>query len=373
MTQLSMDNPFTSKLEQALNPHMVRDFYDEDRNMMDQFESLRARYYDDARPYYSYGRYWHGYRTFLRLLGSVFTYAQLRIVNYICMGLLLIAACYYVYRLLDRSFALIFFLSLFAVSIYLVPLSLQYVSVFYVLLVSVIALCVLLKKYADRAPVPELFSLSAIAVVYLDFGTSPLVILGFLLVLYNVWLYRQRDTSGKRVLRRSAGLGLIWFVSYYGFWAAKWLVAQLAGIEGVFSDATGTMALHLGGYGSIIGYAPYAILSNIATLMGATSLSVSMRSGSYWLSIFAFVLLIGSAIILWLLLLKRIQGKLDLSICRRYVPLLAIAALPFVWWETNPWHSAHHIFVYRENAVFIFALVAFFIITYREARFKRNQ
>ena len=366
MTQIAMDNPRISVLQQAFDPLVIRTFVDELRKIPNMVKSLRARYYDGAVPDFGYGRYWHGYRTPLRLLGSIMSYQQLRILNYICIGALFVASGVFVGRALGRSFRYLYLGSLLAVSIYLVPLSLQYLSVFYVLLVSVSVLMRGLVRRGKQAPIIEVITLSAIAVAYLDFLTAPLIVGGLLVGLYTVWLYRDRSLSGRQIGRMAGGLFLLWFGTYAAFWAVKGLVARLFGVRGVlesFTSQVGQHTLHATTTDWV-----HAIPFNLATFMGATSLDTNMKDLYYWLYVAGFFVLVALSVVIWRVLMQRAGPKSSLRIARRYAPLLPLSLTPFFWWQLKPWQSANHLFVHREIAIFLFSLGAFYLLTYYEAR-----
>jgi hypothetical protein len=101
--------------------------------------------------------------------------------------------------------------------------------------------------------------------------------------------------------------------------------------------------------------------------MGTTSMDANTKGIYYWLYVIAFFVVLAISVALWLWVLKRRQQKIDLEVCRRYLPLLAIAITPFLRWQLSPWLSSGHPFVFRELAVFLFSLGAFYILTCSQA------
>ena len=366
MTQIALDNPSVSRVEAALNPMIVRGFVDEIRNIPNQVKSLEARYYDDVEPAHGFGRYWNGYAPFIRVFGSIFSYQQLRVFNYLCMGILMGLACYFINRTLDRNFMYAFILCLVATSIYLVPLSLQYISCFYIMFSSIIALCWLVQRYGKDAPVLELLALSAIATAYFDLLTAPLVVVGTLTILYAGWLYRDRSLDGSKIMGQLMVLGFSWWGIYAAFWATKPIVARLFSVGGVGADASATFMKYFT-HASPSDWI-HATFYNIATLMGATSMDVNVKDYLYWLYVVAFFIALAFSVVLWVWVIKRQGQVVDSLVIKRYLPLLAVAITPFLWWEITPWRAANHIFTYREIAVFLFGLAAFYILTYYEVR-----
>ena len=365
MTQLSIDNRSQTIIEQAFQPLMVRAYIDEMRGIPNQVMSLEARYYEGEQPNYAYSQYWHGYRLPLRLFGSIFPYAQLRVVNYICMGVLLIISCVMIKRTFDINVMLLYLGSLIAVSIYLVPLSLQYLSVFYILLLGVIALCFFLRKKGGSVPIAEIVVSTAVAVAFFDFLTSPLVVVGILVTLYAIWLYRDRRIGAREVGKRLLSLYALWFGSYILFWALKGVISPLFGVSAVFSDTSAQFTKHISASTAYDWL--HAIPHNLATFMGVSSLNASVKGVGYWLYVAAFFLLLALCTLMAMGIAKRQRKVIDRSIVRLYSPLLGIAVSPLLWWQLKAWHSANHYFVYRELAVSIFALGAFFLLTYYRA------
>ena len=370
MLQLSIDNPQITLAQQVFAPMMLRAFPDEVRELPNTVKSLEARYLEGAQPDYAYGRYWHGYRVPLRLLGSLFNLQQLRIFNYLCLGLLFAVSCYCVQRLYNRATMLLFASSLMAVSIYFVPMSLQFVSVFYIQLISVIALCISLERQGERAWVPEIVALSAMAVAFFDFFTSPLVVIGFLSILYALWLYRRKQTSAQVVGKKVAQLYGLWLVVYAAFWGIKGLIAPLFGVRDLGTSSARQAAKHIvdaSGSDWI-----HAIPYNLATLMGATSLDTNVKDIYYWLYVGSFFALVALSAYLWLTVMNRTNANWQLSNSRRFAPLVAIALSPFIWLQFKPWQSANHAFVYRELSIFIFGLGAFYVLSWYQAKVQKH-
>ena len=366
MVQLAMDNPTISVVEQAFEPLMVRAFYDEARGIPNQVKSLSARYYDGAIPDYHFGRYWHGYRAPLRLFGSFLTLQQLRILNFIGIGTLFLIASIAVCRTFDRAIMIAFILSLLAVSIYFVPMSLQYVSAFYILLVSVFALCIALERWAEEAPVAEIVVLSAIATAFFDLLTAPLAVVAILALLYALWLYRDRSVTARTVMARMGTVFALWFGTYAAFWAAKPLVARLFGIKGVGGETFRQVAKYF--VDAVSSDWIHAIPYNLATFTGATSWSTNHKDLAYWLHVGAFFVIVLASLLIWKYLFAYSGASLTPQITKRYLPLLAVALTPFLWWQVTPWRAANHIFTYRELVVLLFALAVFYILTFYEAR-----
>jgi hypothetical protein len=366
MTQLSMDNPRLPFVQQVFNPRMVRAYFDESRQIHNQVKSLRARYYDGAEPDYEFSRYWHGYRAPLRFFGSLFTYRQLRVVNYIVMALLLTLASYLIKKAFNREVLLLFIITMVAISIYLIPLSLQFLSVFYILLVAISALCAMLLRRKNDAPVAELVAVAAMAAAFFDLLTAPLIIIGILSTLYAVWLYRDRATSPSTVMRSVCGLYALWFIVYIAFWAAKPVIARLFGVTGVATSISEQVVKYFT-FASTQDWIN-AISYNLATFMGASSLDTNVKDLYYWIFVVAFFVLLLLSVLIWMMLMRRRQISPDLSMVRPFLPLLAIAITPMIWWQATAWRAANHPFVYRELGVTIFALGMFYLLTYYEAR-----
>lgn len=79
---------------------------------------------------FSYARYWHGYLIWLRPLLLVFTYGQIRVLNYLVLGGLLGAVLWLLRRRCNARTAWWFAVSQLAVAVVFVPRQLQFFTTF---------------------------------------------------------------------------------------------------------------------------------------------------------------------------------------------------------------------------------------------------
>lgn len=169
----------------------------------------------------SYGRYWHGYLVILKPLLIWFTYQEIRVINYVISGVLVISLFLGLYGRVEQNVLILLFLSLLAVNYPIVPLSMQFSSVFYIAFLGIIYL-IRKKRWSDEklAMAPLFFVLGGLT-SFFDLLTAPLITLGLpLLIAFQI--KKQNKTIERTLL-----LSIFWGIGYSAVWSSKWLVGSL--------------------------------------------------------------------------------------------------------------------------------------------------
>jgi hypothetical protein len=301
---------------------------------------------DQSNPY---AYYWHGNQVFLRPALALVDYGELRYVNLLLFSALAVAAAIGAAGVAGRPVALALVASLVLTGFFIVPLSLHFSSMAYLMLVSVIIVCRLVRSGHLGHYDLEVFLAIGAATAFFDMMTTPLLTLGMPLVLVLV----AGDLPEGGIPRRiwvAARLALVWGVGYAVAWSAKWLIGTLALRRPVLSAAIDQVAFRVGtGRGTPV--ALEALRRNILNVMPLVRAD-SMTAGA----IFLLLALLVVVALIWAMVKFPVRGMA----ARRAWPLLATAALPYVWFIAVSNHSwYHHWFTYRIQAVTIFALLSF--------------
>lgn len=326
------DNPVESS--------MMNYYYDylEDEDIEKSYHTERvARNELNGLTKISYGRYWQGYLITLRPLLCFFSLSGIRILNYLCLSILLVSCLYLIVRKIGWIEAVIFGLALLPFNIPLVPYSLQFSTCFYWMFLSSIALLAIpqLSKTALHLGL-TFFAIGAIT-VYFDFLTTPQLTLGIPLIL--VMLSKKTDTPFVFVLSAIAA----WYMGYGILWASKWGVAYLLTQNNLLESAIEQARLRTS-------HLYHQQPMTIHRMKDYLFPSISMHNSYKIAGIFAGIALI----------YLKLQRGIKVQI--RYFWLLIIAAFVPVWFLVMRQHSIEH--RYFTMRAFVVTLYAVFIWIY---------
>ena len=293
-----------------------------------------------------YSRYWHGYLVFLRPALVLMNYRQIRYVNM----LIFFSLTCLLFSMIQRRFgfrsALAFIGCLTGVYIIVIPVCLQYFTVFAILLVF----SVLILKWYERISKESMqlmFFLVGCITSFMDFLTAPLLTLGIPLILYLCCeMDAHSEKSGREHLKNAAVCSIAWCIGYALFWAAKWVLSSLALHVDVIADAANQIVLRTGGDAQKP-YDPISALDRNCEMM--------YLSQGRTLALAALALLLG--LILCAVLFHRKRAHI-----LRQLPLLAIAAYPYIWYVIIQNHSyIVYLYTYRSQMITVFAALLFLI------------
>lgn len=301
----------------------------------------------------TYPRYWHGYMAILRPFFTVFSYADLRIMNQMLQLTILMGVLYAMIRRgLSQYFpafgAMILFWNPATMGI-----SLQYSPCYYISMIA--SLVVLVKHEAlwRKQWGYLLFLIAGIMTAYLDFLTYPLVTLGvplvFWILLDAVEVCSDQDISYDTIARELAHvmkLCVCWGGGYLGMWAEKWLYCSLLTGNNILADAASSVAQRT------------SASDNEVTISRLGTVIYLIRRGfGSWGGI---VLVIVSLVVVTLVAVRmshesELVGGHDLSRVTVAI-LILVGFLPFVWYIATANHSyIHPRLVYRTMGITIFA------------------
>ncbi len=341
-----------------------------------------------------YARYWHGYLVPVRPLLCLMTYKHIKYISMILCFVLLCLVYEKVGKAINRGVGMALIVSLCMGNIIVIPLSFQYMSMYYITTVAVLLYCLAAKR---GRPDAGLFFLAVGSVTnFIDFLTSPLNSLGMLLVV--AYLLYVKQAPEERGLKRILFLlknSVAWVCGYGFTWLAKWCIASVFLRRNVILDALDTILFRTAGNEEY----PTDRLGTIRVNLG-----YMLPKGA--------VAVLGALVICWAAVLlfawvrdRRRQGTrkcleenekgagredaASKRIPRRYppetgrelwrredkntivesLPVLLVAAYPFIWYLVLSNHSQiHSYFTYRTLETSVFAVLSFMAVCARKRK-----
>lgn len=301
------------------------------------------RYYGRANAYYTMldwaagkdetitsgpiARYWHGYLVVLKPLLMVMSYLDIRMLMMMAQSVLLAAV---IAGLCKKNLAKLiapFLLSLLCVTPSVTGFSLQFSTALYTMLIAMIALLYLPKKWFSLHGQMIFFLLTGMLTSYVDYLTYPLVTF---CVPFVVCLFTYPEASAKDEWKRAVLLGVCWIAGYLGMWAGKWVLAGFFGREQWFwPNLMATISTRTSESSGEIE------LSFLQVLMAVFS---PFFKRAYLAAGLAAVIAYACA---WLR--SRRYPALSGQFTRRVI-LLGVAVLPFAWFFCTQNHTYNHSF-----------------------------
>lgn len=296
----------------------------------------------DKEAQIPYFRYWHGYLSILVPLLTLFNIAQIRKVFLFVAMLLSVAVAALLGRKTHLGAALAWGGALLFSNIWIVTES---TAQFFCYLVALVATLYVANKSTEDRPLgddvsgPFFFVVGAIT-VFLDFLDTPVVSLGLPLATYVIL---RKDSVMRdpfaQTLGRLAILAISWVAGYALLWATKWVigVVVLGGVAAqdlrfVFGLRTSSQTTG----GEAVGRME-VLRRNVAEMFSGWMVACAKVLGVAWVVITCFFH-------------KRAWYKL----C---IVLVAIAAIPVLWYFALPNHAADHtFFTYRNLCISVYAL-----------------
>jgi len=291
------------------------------------------------RVFGGYPRYWHGYMVFLRPLSILFSYSQLRYLNWLVSGIL----SFCVLELLNKRFGLPGIIamggSLMTMCAFVIPECMQYISVFWITLASM--WCILkFPQYVQKKQV-EFFFCVGMIVNFFDFLTYPLVTLGVPLALLGMF-FGEKCLNIKKQFVFILQDSLAWGIGYGLCWGSKWILSSIVLKENIVKNALNTMIFRTSGNEEYPLNRLQMMKDNIRQLFSV-----------FWDN---KLLIGGIAVILLILVLVSFKNRK----AKYFIPLLCISIYPYIWYNVLANHSQiHYYFTYRTQMITVFAILAF--------------
>ena len=306
-----------------------------------------------------YPRYWHGYQVLLRPLTVVFQVQELRYLGMLTFHLLFFWSAWLMAKKTKPLYAMFYVLTVASGYVVFLPVCFQFLTTFLVLFVSLI---VLLRRYDKNKPLPAVkwmlyFFVVGMVENFFDFLTYPILTLGIPLVLL-LWLRvrdEQADFRGNFWFMFKASLS--WFFGYALTWISKWLLS--AAILGVryFWRTMSVVQYRLEG-------SVEEPLDRIGTIQRNLKAWLNVQDGGVisWSKIALLILIVAVVLIIW----RKLK---DWKAVGAYLPILFVAAYPYIWYLVMSNHSQiHYWYTYRAQLAALFAGLVFLAAILRERK-----
>ena len=306
-----------------------------------------------------YPRYWHGYQVLLRPLTVVFQVQELRYLGMLTFHLLFFWSAWLMAKKTKPLYAMFYVLTVASGYVVFLPVCFQFLTTFLVLFVSLI---VFLRRYDKNKPLPAVkwmlyFFVVGMVENFFDFLTYPILTLGIPLVLL-LWLRvrdEQADFRGNFWFMFKASLS--WFFGYALTWISKWLLS--AAILGVryFWRTMSVVQYRLEG-------SEEEPLDRIGTIQRNLKAWLNVQDGGVisWSKIALVILIVAVVLIIW----RKLK---DWKTVGAYLPILFVAAYPYIWYLVMSNHSQiHYWYTYRAQLAALFAGLVFLAAILRERK-----
>ena len=305
-------------------------------------ESLNAL--EAAMSVNGYTRYWHGYQVIVRPLLAVGSYENMVYLSVLLFTAGMALSFAEIRRRLGLPEAFAFLLSLYCIRIYATAICLNNSGVFIAGMTAILFVTRLTGTEKEKILYP-VFMLTGMFANYIDVLTAPLVSLGLPLTVYLAIRIRDRKSTLRQDLLETVAVPAFWGAGYALFWICKWILASLIVGNNAIADAVEQAEFRIAGDATHATTPIGAIRNNVAALWPDDAFT-------QWL-------LIALAVLMLLTLLLFAKKFRELA---RTLPLVCVAASPFLWMCVLSNHSQIHApFVFRILVVTLFAGLTLFL------------
>lgn len=284
-----------------------------------------------------YARYWHGYLVILKPLLLLTTFNTIRVMagvgQFVLAGVVLLLCGRRRKELLGAAFLL----SVPCLYLFTMYASLSLSICYYIMTGAMIVALLFHDRLVKKERYFAFFLIVGMLTSYFDFLTYPIVTLGYPLCVY---LYLSADNA-KESFKRLVGYSAQWSVGYLGFWAMKWVLADLLVGGNTIRDALENLFIRTE---SAEGYSKLAGFFKVV----GQCVEPYTNWGFYFLAL-GIILFFGA-------LLFKNRSRINAQRVRVSGVLLLVALFPFVWLFLTQNHAEQHwLFVFKILAVSVFA------------------
>ncbi len=305
--------------------------------------------------------YWDGYLVWLRPLLGIMSYSAIRYLNVILLVCLLILSSVLIKKRLNFGASLAYILSVCFCYITAIPSSLHYIQVFFIMMLAISFVCLFQNKLTSKNSLPPFFCYVFLIVgsitCYFDILSTPLITLGFPLVVCVLMLNKNSETSFFNVLKFVVIMSVFWVVGYAVTWGFKWILAAIFLDTDIFEYVREKFLR----YGSESEQHPESF--NEGFLFEVIKINFNLYFNSIALTIYGVV----SCVAVFLALFFRKTKKQIIS----GLPIIVVSLYSFMWYFVGSSHShIHSFFTFRTFSVFAFAFLAFLMFCVDGGKFK---
>ena len=287
-----------------------------------------------------YTRYWFTTSAFVRFLGTVMGYKQIRFAFMTVILLLFGISISLIHKRVGIKYAISMAIALILIRLFIIPMSIQYVPVTLITLLSIIAVCVISKKKNYMQKMPLLFIVSGTTTAIFDLMSFPLLTLGLpLALLVVISLKEDKKVDVVKYLKLIVGFTLLWGLCYGATYFSKWIISSIILQENSIMIA----------------------LEQLVFRSSASSLQVSTEDmfTSNFNTYFTGFSLIGLLVyfVIWIVLVIKLKKPLKGFL--PFVIMIAIALIPYAWYLAFTNHSyIHYWMTYRIQAIALFSILS---------------
>jgi len=312
----------------------------------------------------TYVLYWHGYVVPLRILLSFLSPMTIIALNCIVFAVLVALVFEAFRRTGGLAYGIAFIVALFATFSWIVPFGFQFFASYLIAFIATLVLYWILHTKRHSWVMP-LFLVAGLLTAFFDFLVTPLLTFLLPLALYLLWCIKEgRDTPFLKV----CAAGVAWLVGYAGFWVSKWLMtAVVHSVDYANSEFLYAVGMRSGAGGGI-SYRLGAIYSNLHQLfILRPDAGMSMSD----ITVVLVVVLTALTAVWWFLVSA--SGTSSVQI-KRALPLLLVAAGPYVWYFVMAQHSTFHSWMtYRLQTASVLAVIFFVLLSIDWSKLRRSK
>lgn len=309
---------------------------------------------DGVAPDNTYGRYWHGSTTILRILLTVMDIHGIRTLNAVVLGLLALAFAVLLVR--RRLFALLgaFLFAIFYCKCWVVPLCFEYVACFVLMLAFGVLVLALEGRVRDWS---YCFLAAGALICYFDFLTCEiLTVFVPALLLLRLRFGGRKDCRGEAV-RSLVGWTGLWLLGYGTTWVIKWVLTAAMTGGSVVDIALKAGVYRAVGGSEVTGTGLQFVDAILVNLGRVWPMNASLEAGYIFICL---VIVCFALLTVWYLFRDRPRPGGPAPV------FLAVGAMPLVRWILLNNHSSMHPFMtYRDLIITILALAVFYGETLR--------
>lgn len=274
----------------------------------------------------NYSRYWHGYQVLVRPLLVFMDYNGIRILNYLCLSILLAVILFLLYKRLPHYCCYTFLACLLLFNAPIVGLAIQFSTCFYIAFIGMIVILLKPSLSNDVKKSALLFFSLGCITSFADFLTTPQLTFGLPL---TVLLLQSKATKKSLMVVK---LSMVWLIGYAAMWASKWFMAWLLTGENVMESVIWSARLRVSD--SIVYGGEVMNMSDLITIMGNRYLGLTENV--------SYILFVCSALTIIALLSFFVFKNFKIFRDNEWL-LLLIFSVP-VWYVVMKNHTLQHIF-----------------------------
>lgn len=297
----------------------------------------------DQMKQHSYEWYWQGFQIVLKPLLLFLNLTQIRHLNMFIVISSIVSICLLLHRKEKTAYILPYLMAVCFLNLSTTFISLQYSAVFHLTSVGMITMLLFYNNLKFRSNMWLFFMIIGMFTSYFDFLTYPIMVLGFLLILYFLL---EESENGLWEIPKVIGYSAMWFIGYIGMWVSKWVLSSI--ITGENEIAKGISKFQERS-SNTVGDDPFTWSEMMSTMKSYLTNGITMY-------------LIMTILLLLVILVIATKGYRQKNKWIISIIIGGISLYPFIWYTIAANHSMqHNFFTFKSMSVFIFGITSFLI------------